>query len=450
MKLYSDSKVYILCPSNSASGGPEVCHQLCSEMIKLGIEAYICYIKKMDEPVHTNYKKYHLPYVFKPEDLPHNICIVPEVYSGHFSLWKNVQKVFWWLSVDNYLNNIRSHIRFWSTAPTSRPKPKFFIFEKKDEDMVHFVQSEYARQFIKINDVPDDKIYMVEDYVSQAFLSQAAQIDLSKKENFVVYNPKKGFNITQQLIEVASDIDWRPIENMTPEQVQELLAKAKVYIDFGHHPGKDRIPREAAISGCVVITGKRGSAANDIDINIPVEFKFDDNKLNKQKVVEKIREVFENFKTAHEKQSAYRNRILDDKNRFINEIAVAFGMNKKLRMEIALAQGLNTESFSLIEKLQRESNTPSFLVDDMLSTPESILIIAKLNKNLIFREKNLNYLRVGENLIEIITRDDAKFLYQEGRIKKFALLSPTDAELNELKNFYAASEEDVLILDVMS
>ena len=47
---------------------------------------------------------------------------------------------------------------------------------------------------------------------------------------------------------------------MTPEQVVDLMSESKVYIDFGNHPGKDRIPREAVINGCCVITGVRGSA----------------------------------------------------------------------------------------------------------------------------------------------------------------------------------------------
>ena len=70
----------------------------------------------------------------------------------------------------------------------------------------------------------------------------------------------------------AGRLDWVPIENMTPREVGELLASAKVYVDFGEHPGRDRIPREAALAGCVVITGTRGSAGNGIDIPIPSEY----------------------------------------------------------------------------------------------------------------------------------------------------------------------------------
>ena len=329
MKIYPNTKIYIICPANINSGGPELCHQFCSQLIQFGANAFMLYREgpvplNKEDPVHDFYKKYHLSYTFEPEDEPQNILIIPET---QFYQTEKIRRVLWWMSVDNHfislsncLKTLWQYIRFDST-----PIPNMFFFNQ-DKELTHFVQSEYARQFLIVNKISKRKIYWVEDYLNQAFLSKAAQIDLSKKENLVAYNPKKGFVVTEYLIKLAPDIDWRPIENMTPEQVQELLAKAKVYIDFGNHPGKDRIPREAAISGCVVITGRRGSADNDVDINIPAEFKFDERTDNPQQAIDKIREVFENFSAAHEKQADYRARILDDKNRFENEVAEAFGI----------------------------------------------------------------------------------------------------------------------------
>jgi len=63
---------------------------------------------------------------------------------------------------------------------------------------------------------------------------------------------------------------------MPREEVIKLLQKAKVYIDFDYHPRKDRLPREAAILGCCVITRKRGSAKFFEDVPIPDEYKFED------------------------------------------------------------------------------------------------------------------------------------------------------------------------------
>ena len=447
MKLYPDSKVYILCPANVQTGGPELAHQFASTLISFGVQAYMLYYGlsgvyyNKEDPVHDVYKKYHVPYVFKIEDKLHNIVIAPETATTILCGSKKFQCAIWWMSVDNYVTNLINTIEPFVKAPLAAPMIDFFTFYNADKNIEHFAQSEYARQFLKLNGVPDRKIYMVEDYLNQAFLSRAAQVDLSRKENFVAFNPKKGFEITSSLIKFAPDIDWRPIQNMTPAQVQKLLASAKVYIDFGNHPGKDRIPREAAISGCVVMVGKRGAATNDVDINIPNEFKFD-TKTTLRDIVKKIREVFENFSAAHEKQAAYRARILDDKNRFTREVVDAFKIKELPPPSVALVQNVDEESISLVQKIFNTAEfNLSFIVDDWLSTDEA----ANLFEGIVFRRQNRNYFNVNDKLIEIITRDDAKFLYLEGRIKKFVLLEPTDAELAELKDFYEADAADVLV-----
>ena len=446
MRLYPDSKVYILCPGNHHTGGIEDLHQICSQLITFGVDAYMVYIVNNSfnlktDPVDSLYRKYHLSYSLSPEDSAHNIFVVPEIFSVHFYRMKNFQKIFWWLSVDNYIEEVVKLINSRKSSALSALMPKFFYFGKEDNDITHFAQSEYARQFLIVNGVPEYKIYMVEDYIGQAFLSRASQIDLSKKENFVAFNPAKGFEVTQQLMKFAPDIAWRPIQNMTPEQVQELLARAKVYIDFGNHPGRDKIPREAAISGCVVITGRRGSAGNDIDINIPAEFKFDERKTNLQQIISKIREVFENFSAAHEKQADYRARILDDKNRFAEEVAEAFKIKNLPPPSLAFVQGTDDKILLLAKELFKSKDfKPSFIVDDEMASPKN-------PDRFIFHNQNRNYLRIGENLIEIITKADAKFLYQEGRIKKFALFEPKDIELAEVKNFYKPNYDDVMIFN---
>lgn len=451
MKLYPDSKVYIVCPGNFYTGGTELCHQLASKLLSLGIRVYVFYAPthgKFDDndPVHDELKKYHVPYVFKLEDKPHDILIASEVATQYLYFTKKIQRVLWWMAVDNYVRHVADILKDHLKAPLAKPFPRMFYFDKSDSDIEHWAQSEYARQFLKLNGIPDEKIHMVEDYLGQDFLSGAAQVDLSRKKNIVAYNPKKGFEITKQLVQLAPDIDWRPIENMTPAQVQELLALAKVYIDFGEHPGKDRIPREAAISGCVVIVGKRGSAVNDVDINIPDEFKVAE--LSKtDDVIKKIREVFDNFEAAHEKQAAYRARILDDKNRFDKEVEELFKPKTQPPLSIALTQGVGEKSFLLAQEFFQELSRsglikPCFIVDDTMAAENA----AELLPEIIIREKNRNYLRVGDNLIEIITRNDAKFLYREGRINKFALLEPDDTQLDELKNFYEA-DDDILVFN---
>ena len=453
MQIYPDTKIYMICPANVHSGGPELCHQLVSQLIKFGLDAYMIYLEtamgdfNSENPVDDFYKKYHLPYTFDLEDNPKNILILSETCHNIYYKPQNIRKIFWWMSVDNYIKNISNLISNRVNNALSEPMPKFFYFQPEETATEHWVQSEYARQFVTLNGVPQESIYAVEDYLNPTFLKNFAQIDFSKKENIVAFNPLKGMEITQQLIEFAPDIKWVPIKNMTPEQVQNLLALSKVYIDFGNHPGKDRIPREAALSGCVVITGKNGAAANDIDINIPAEFKFGMESTFKS-IIGKIRDVFENFDENYLKQQSYRERILDDKPRFIEEIKTAFNINTPPREYFAIAQGLSEKGITFIEMLcsQTEKIIPTFIIDDTFcnvqNLPENDFVRSYRNTN-YFLPKNL----FGAGIM-IISSDDAEFLYSEGQINKIALMNPTDTEINSTVEKLNLRQEDLMIVNV--
>ena len=58
--------------------------------------------------------------------------------------------------------------------------------------------------------------------------------------------------------------------------MRELLHRAEVYIDFGPHPGMDRLPREAALAQCIVITNQLGAANYKEDVPIPPQYKVQD------------------------------------------------------------------------------------------------------------------------------------------------------------------------------
>jgi hypothetical protein len=170
--------------------------------------------------------------------------------------------------------------------------------------------------------IPEDKKAYLSDYLNPDFLK--IKTDLSKKENIVAYNPKKGFSFTKKIISNAKDIKFVPLINMTRQQVIETLQRAKLYIDFGNHPGKDRIPREAAILGCCVITGKRGSAAFFEDVPIPDEYKFEDKEENIPKIIDKIYDCFENFEERYESFNYYRQVIQSEPQKFIDDLKEIF------------------------------------------------------------------------------------------------------------------------------
>ena len=106
--------------------------------------------------------------------------------------------------------------------------------------------------------------------------------------------------------------------------MQELLGTSKVYIDFGNHPGKDRIPREAAIMGCCVITGKRGSAYFHEDVMIPDEYKFEDRLDAIPSIVELIQNCMTNYEERLLDFEQYRAYIKNEQKQFSKDVESVF------------------------------------------------------------------------------------------------------------------------------
>lgn len=141
------------------------------------------------------------------------------------------------------------------------------------------------------------------------------------KKDIVVYNPKKGYEVTQQLIRKAPHIEWVPIENRTPQQVKELLISAKIYIDFGHHPGKDRIPREAAMCGCIVMTNRKGSAKFAEDVPIPEKFKVEYSPGKETVIINLLENSFLDYENDLSLFDEYRTKIKNEEHVFNSDLS---------------------------------------------------------------------------------------------------------------------------------
>lgn len=312
--LSKNKKIYVACPANTATGGPELLHQLVYELRHQGRDAQMFYYssKEGTNPVHTEYECYANPFVTKEiPNVDNVILIVPEARVDILDHYSNVQKVIWWLSIDNFYK----HKRF------GRLKDKFLfqlnqLFNKGDsfylsnrrDNCLHLVQSYYAQDHLLTNGFNPESIYYLSDYLNQEFIHAQAKAECSK-ENIVAFNPKKGMAFTQHLIACASNINFVPIQNMTRSEVIDLLTRAKVYIDFGNHPGKDRIPREAAICRACVITNQQGSAGFNGDVPIPQDYKFNNGESETQKIIEKINDCFENYDASIAEFEPYRQFI---------------------------------------------------------------------------------------------------------------------------------------------
>ena len=76
---------------------------------------------------------------------------------------------------------------------------------------------------------------------------------------------------------------------------------------------EDRMPREAAMCGCCVITGRRGSAAYAEDVGIPEEYRFFEETCEKEEIQQAIRRCLSDYDREQERFETYRETIRSEK-----------------------------------------------------------------------------------------------------------------------------------------
>ena len=302
-------KVYILCPAYAVTGGPEALHQLGEALTHAGIDVAMVYIKcytpwyRIKKTYHPNFKivadgkpdryaDYHINQATHIDFSPQTLVVLPETltrFSTHFSPCKTA---IWWLSVDNY----------------DKPFNNF-----SNPDLLHFFQSRYAEHFLIQNGA--QHIAPLFDFINIPDTQTHSQKII---RNRVCYNPKKGLEITQKIREkLGSQVEFLPLINMSSAELSEALATSKVYIDFGHHPGKDRIPREAALSGSVVITSKFGAAYFEKDLPISENYKFHSTDISG--ICDAILDAITHYSERTIEFDDYRKEIKNQKEEFYQQ-----------------------------------------------------------------------------------------------------------------------------------
>ena len=339
-KIYA-KKIYVFCPAGVKTGGPELLHQLVYALNQNKKSASIVYTGKINHSykIIDEYLQYIDSYLLpeEVEDSAENLVIVPETLVLALKRFKKIQTLIWWLSVDNFYFNFLSlrALKFRSSNWGFLRAIKRSIFNShtllsmksrliKKIDF-HLCQSQYAIEECKKYGY---EAYYLSDYLNDQFFTEKTETLV--KENIVAYSPVKGFRFTRKIIDKNPGLNFFPIINMTRAEVQNLLKKAKVYIDFGNHPGMDRIPREARMQGCVVITGKNGSAKYTEDV--PIEEKFERKTCNIKAISNLIKDIFDNYEKWNEKQMNYTDFIKGQKDQFLKDVKSIFNSENRGRI----------------------------------------------------------------------------------------------------------------------
>lgn len=343
--------VYVLCPANYVTGGPDALHQIVFYLNEIGVNAKIVYVADSSQShisIPTPYSLYIDSFLTEKDivDVSENYVIIPEVLANRINDLKNVKIFLWWLSVNNnekyrmskklfYFFSLPLRIvkNWWYykknflRAIRSSWKHKAYSFQNESLNIVHLCASYYAYDYVS-HKTKNSVIKCIEP-ISKRFLNLYLQekenITKSSRKDIILYNPVRKYdNIIKLISSLAPELQFEPLRGLTQQQLVEKYKSSKLYVDFGAFPGAERIPKEAVLFGCAVITGKKGASGYYGDVPIPSEYKFGNPKKQINEIVNRIRYVLNNFDKVYSDFNKYRQMVLNLECNFVKSLECIF------------------------------------------------------------------------------------------------------------------------------
>lgn len=262
--------IYILCPYAIRTGGPEALHQLSDALLDQGFDARIAYYTQAQADLIARWQsssayrfgdaandiEEYARYATKPVDVvpnePGAIVVLPEPLCHLAPKFDKARVLVWWLSVDNGFGALSrvnlNHLR----APNVR----------------HAAQSKYANRLIAALKLPPAAGEFLSDYTAD-LREYAEPLAWQDRPMMVVFNSNHKVTADVAAMCVAlkahdREIDTQIVGGLPRREMAALFAKARVFVDLGSMPGKDRMPREAMLMGCGVITDAHNGAGDEL------------------------------------------------------------------------------------------------------------------------------------------------------------------------------------------
>lgn len=326
--------VVIFCPEY-LNGGCEALHQLGHQIARHGGSVHMAYYGPYSElaldgdvlrchlaelPISQYFARYKPTALTEIRLRPNTLLVLPEVLSKLAATRDDrYQRALWWLSVDNA---IEQNPALLDASYRSR------VFA--DDGLLHFHQSDYARAFLHANAAP--RYHALSDYTDPDFvqcsLNPAVNRPIAERANTICFFPNKGAERAARLISgreaLPQNVGFLPIRGMTKAQVRDALFGARLYLDFGNHPGKDRVPREAAIAGAVVLLHAAGAALRFPDHPMPAEYRFTEQDIASGALHRKVAAILDQPEPHFRAQRLYREAVLQEQERFDLEVRSCF------------------------------------------------------------------------------------------------------------------------------
>ena len=344
-------KIYVFCPNDFVSGGPDALHQLVYYLKSLGCDAEMVYFAFSDRHhflIPDAYSKYISHFITEREfvDDAENAVVLPEFAVEKQGLVKKSKVFVWWLSVDYNCNrsSVLWKVFYFATLPARVVKnfdyykkrfseaivktlqKRAYSFKAELDNVEHLCPSYYALDFVKNRSTKGTHLCI--EPISKIFLdefdAQKGGLDDLPRSDEILYNPRKSGAFVQKLATMAPDLKFTPLTGLTQEELVEKYKTSKLYIDFGPFPGAERMPKEAVLFGCVVITGRLGASNYHGDVPISDEYKFANPAKEKDQIINKIRDILERYSELKNDFNEYRNTVLSLEQNFLVSLKEMF------------------------------------------------------------------------------------------------------------------------------
>lgn len=262
--------IYILCPHWIRTGGPEAEHQLSDALIEQGFDARLVYYGADDFSVRNekgehvgwgllrefpNYPAPSFPdyanYRIKPErtiDLDQPCVVVLPETLAHITklLPDHVTVLIWWLSVDNAFGAL-GHIN---------------LNHLRKPNVLHAPQSEYAGRvldalgLVSAGPLSDYTVDLTKFATPMSWEDRPPLVLFNANHKVIANWPA----IVMEVAKLDGEISCQALASTDRANMARLFATARVYVDLGSFPGKDRMPREATTMGCCAIVSHAGAS----------------------------------------------------------------------------------------------------------------------------------------------------------------------------------------------
>jgi len=301
-------RVVFLCIAKK-TGGPECIYQACSILAKNGYDAAVMHIDA-SQSVIPGLEKYNVKIVTSILDSEDTLVVIPEgIALGVLDQIVKSKRALWWLSVNTFM---------LVNDPDLSKMHLVDLLKSKKIDC-NFIQSFYAESFCKSMGVQN--IRPLKDPISDEFFAPASKC---KRADLVLYNPAKEQSVTQLVASSMPHLKFMPLTGFSTEQMASIMDIAKVYLDLGWHPGRDRIPREACLRDLVVITSREGSAWNDVDVAIPSKWKIEYGFFNILEICKKVQLGIDTYDKALKDFLPWKKTIKEERDSFESQVLASF------------------------------------------------------------------------------------------------------------------------------